>query len=762
MTVDSTPARKQYATNGTTGPWSVPFRFLKNEHLEVVYTDAGSFDVTLFLGVDFTVTGAGAQSGGVVTTTQAYPAGGKITIVLAVPIEQQSDYVNGDSLPEDTLEGDLDQLTMIAKQLDEQVGRAITMPVGDVPQSGELPPAAVRVDRFLVFDLITGAVTLSQFTQTALASLVATFQAGMATAASAVTYIASGLAAVAMSVQDRLRLGVSYPEEYGAVGDGASHPLSARFPTLLAAQAMYGPAAVALTDETDGVVLQYCVNNGIAVRGRPNKVYLTSRGLWVNQQGSSLTGARRWAGAASTQKNNGTSTLRYVGPGGANSYVALLSTAAVTVKPTGGDANLQNVVFKNWTLDANDVAQYAGIFVRAFQGNDLDNLTFTQARVCHSVSIDGFVNSPRNWTAFLGRGAGFWCGPDPWGWGVTLTSDDEVSPQDWFAYFIGVDPVTKAYLNVFADDGVSPTFATYPASANPAATCGIAIYGARGFHPLNLQVAYTDGPGIYIAPSLHGPIVIDGGYLENTGQSSNASRNWTTWTNTNPDSGSWAIRYRDIAFQGGAPAHRITGTQPSRVQEGLKFENCPIMGTVVADLAYTNWGMVDSDPTVTIVGGYPVTPVLSFGGFSSEPLGPSFRYREGTFAPVLAGATGAGTGRTYSIDAGSWERVGRMVTVRGQILLTAAGTGDTGGMAITNLPFTVQAGAGYNAAAATTNSSGLAAPVVSLTARAVAGTTRLDFYKRAAAAAGETTLALADIGATTGIVFSLTYPTSDA
>ena len=47
--------------------------------------------------------------------------------------------------------------------------------------------------------------------------------------------------------------------DFGAVFDGASHPLSAYYPTLAAAQAVY-PHAVALTDEIDGVAIQAAIN----------------------------------------------------------------------------------------------------------------------------------------------------------------------------------------------------------------------------------------------------------------------------------------------------------------------------------------------------------------------------------------------------------------------------------------------------------------------------------------------------------------------
>ncbi|WP_341487091.1 hypothetical protein [Pararhizobium sp. A13] len=51
------------------------------------------------------------------------------------------------------------------------------------------------------------------------------------------------------------------PQAYGAIGDGASHPLSEFFPTLPAAQVVY-PHAQALTDEIDWAAFQKAANQG--------------------------------------------------------------------------------------------------------------------------------------------------------------------------------------------------------------------------------------------------------------------------------------------------------------------------------------------------------------------------------------------------------------------------------------------------------------------------------------------------------------------
>lgn len=53
-------------------------------------------------------------------------------------------------------------------------------------------------------------------------------------------------------------------QDYGAYGDGSSHPLSAQYTTLAAAQVKY-PCATALTDETDWCAIQQAVNDAGAL-----------------------------------------------------------------------------------------------------------------------------------------------------------------------------------------------------------------------------------------------------------------------------------------------------------------------------------------------------------------------------------------------------------------------------------------------------------------------------------------------------------------
>lgn len=141
MTVQTEVSRSgPYAGAGTTGPFTVGFRFLADTHLRVIKTDSAGVDTDLALGTDFTVSGAGGTSG-TVTTGVAIAVGESITIIRNVPFTQEADYVDNDAFPAESHEAALDLLTMQTQQIKEAQDRALALPptadVSDV--STELP-----------------------------------------------------------------------------------------------------------------------------------------------------------------------------------------------------------------------------------------------------------------------------------------------------------------------------------------------------------------------------------------------------------------------------------------------------------------------------------------------------------------------------------------------------------------------------------------------------------------------------------------------
>ncbi len=122
MTVTVTTSRVEYAGNGATTAFSVPFYFLANGDLKVY--QAGTLKT---ITTHYTVSGAGNPAGGTVTFGTA-PANGDDVVIFRDPaLTQSTDYTPNDPFPAESHEQALDRLTMIAQRLDDRMGRSLVL-----------------------------------------------------------------------------------------------------------------------------------------------------------------------------------------------------------------------------------------------------------------------------------------------------------------------------------------------------------------------------------------------------------------------------------------------------------------------------------------------------------------------------------------------------------------------------------------------------------------------------------------------------------
>jgi hypothetical protein len=123
-------------------------------------------------------------------------------------------------------------------------------------------------------------------------------------------------------------------------------------------------------------------------------------------------------------------------------------------------------------------------------------------------------------------------------------------------------------------------------------------------------------------------------------------------------------------------------------------------------------------------------------------------YEEGTWVPTLGGTA------TYSVQTGTYVKIGKLVFINGQIAVTAIGTGSTIG--ISGLPFTsFNDGSSVDAAIAVVQSASLATAVVSITGLIGTSATSILFKSRTAANAADASNALFQASAT--LAFSGCY-----
>ncbi len=189
MTVTTATARVVHNGNGSTIAFAVPFRFLENGHVAVFLRDAAGNQTQWVENTQYTLAGADQAGGGTLTvlttpTDHTPAAAEKLVIVRAVPITQETDYVENDPFPAETHERALDKLTMVNQEQTERLDRTITIPETDTAAgSFVLPGDTARANLFMAFDAL-GNITVAAGT-TPTSTPVSSFMESLLSAADA-------------------------------------------------------------------------------------------------------------------------------------------------------------------------------------------------------------------------------------------------------------------------------------------------------------------------------------------------------------------------------------------------------------------------------------------------------------------------------------------------------------------------------------------------------------------------------------------------
>jgi hypothetical protein len=144
--ISNVPRRVVYAASGV-GPYAFTFEILVDTDV-AVYKD----DALLTLTTDYTVTIAANGTGSI--TLVATPTGAtQIAIVGSRAIQRTSDFVTGGDFFANTVNDELDSLTIFAQQNAEGLARALQAPQTDpLGIDMTLPRASVRANKTLAFD----------------------------------------------------------------------------------------------------------------------------------------------------------------------------------------------------------------------------------------------------------------------------------------------------------------------------------------------------------------------------------------------------------------------------------------------------------------------------------------------------------------------------------------------------------------------------------------------------------------------------------
>ena len=126
MSVSSTTTKNSHSGDGSTTAFAYSFKIFADADLQVIIRASTGAETTKSLSTHYTVSGAGAESGGTVTFTSGNtPASGETVVIRRnLGLTQATDYVENDPFPAESHEDALDRLTFIAQGIQEELDRS--------------------------------------------------------------------------------------------------------------------------------------------------------------------------------------------------------------------------------------------------------------------------------------------------------------------------------------------------------------------------------------------------------------------------------------------------------------------------------------------------------------------------------------------------------------------------------------------------------------------------------------------------------------
>lgn len=191
MTVATTTRKMTpQAMDGVTLDFNFSFRALTTdaETIKAFITDGSGVNTDLVYGDSgingYTVSVNSNGIGGAITVINARTSDYTITIYREVGITQGSDYNDRNSFPAETLESNLDKLTMIAQEIDEEISRSIKV---DINSSIDATLPTASAGKALLWNATADGLENSTdnfnniVTDAAAQAVIATTQAGIST-----------------------------------------------------------------------------------------------------------------------------------------------------------------------------------------------------------------------------------------------------------------------------------------------------------------------------------------------------------------------------------------------------------------------------------------------------------------------------------------------------------------------------------------------------------------------------------------------------
>ncbi len=162
MTVSSAVNKVSFNGNGSQTVFAYSFKIFDQDDLTVILRNASGGETTQTISTQYSVSGVGSASGGNVTMVTAPATGESLTIIREQPLTQGLDLVANDPFPAASFEDQLDKLTFMVQQHQEELDRSIKgSKTTTITNPTFTEDATARANKLFAFDA-SGNIDITQ------------------------------------------------------------------------------------------------------------------------------------------------------------------------------------------------------------------------------------------------------------------------------------------------------------------------------------------------------------------------------------------------------------------------------------------------------------------------------------------------------------------------------------------------------------------------------------------------------------------------
>ena len=162
MTVSSAVNKVSFNGNGSQTVFAYSFKIFDQNDLTVILRNASGGETVQAISTKYTVSGVGNANGGNVTMVTAPASGESLTIIREQPLTQGLDLVANDPFPAGSFEDQLDKLTFMVQQHQEELDRSIKgSKTTTITNPTFTEDATARANKLFAFDA-SGNIDITQ------------------------------------------------------------------------------------------------------------------------------------------------------------------------------------------------------------------------------------------------------------------------------------------------------------------------------------------------------------------------------------------------------------------------------------------------------------------------------------------------------------------------------------------------------------------------------------------------------------------------